>query len=51
VAHPFQAIVFDNDGLLVDTEEVWTRAESAREFVERVPSVAAGPEVTGALGL
>jgi beta-phosphoglucomutase-like phosphatase (HAD superfamily) len=24
---PFQAIVFDNDGLLLDTEEAWTRAE------------------------
>ena len=25
----FQAIVFDNDGLLLDTEEIWTRAEEA----------------------
>jgi HAD superfamily hydrolase (TIGR01509 family) len=25
----FEAIVFDNDGLLLDTEEAWTRAESA----------------------
>jgi HAD superfamily hydrolase (TIGR01509 family) len=25
----FEAIVFDNDGLLLDTEETWTRAESA----------------------
>ncbi len=24
---PFDAIVFDNDGLLLDTEEAWTRAE------------------------
>ncbi|HEU0023239.1 MAG TPA: HAD family phosphatase, partial [Thermoleophilaceae bacterium] len=24
---PFQAVVFDNDGLLLDTEEAWTRAE------------------------
>jgi HAD superfamily hydrolase (TIGR01509 family) len=24
---PFEAIVFDNDGLLLDTEEAWTRAE------------------------
>jgi len=23
----FEAVVFDNDGLLLDTEEVWTRAE------------------------
>jgi HAD superfamily hydrolase (TIGR01509 family) len=29
VAPPFQAIVFDNDGLLLDTEEAWTRAEAA----------------------
>jgi HAD superfamily hydrolase (TIGR01509 family) len=28
VAQPFEAIVFDNDGLLLDTEEAWTRAES-----------------------
>jgi HAD superfamily hydrolase (TIGR01509 family) len=27
VARPFDAIVFDNDGLLLDTEEAWTRAE------------------------
>jgi HAD superfamily hydrolase (TIGR01509 family) len=26
---PFEAIVFDNDGLLLDTEEAWTRAEQA----------------------
>ena len=26
---PPDAIVFDNDGLLLDTEEAWTRAESA----------------------
>jgi HAD superfamily hydrolase (TIGR01509 family) len=25
----FDAIVFDNDGLLLDTEQVWSRAESA----------------------
>jgi HAD superfamily hydrolase (TIGR01509 family) len=29
VAHPFAAIVFDNDGLLLDTEAAWTRAEEA----------------------
>jgi HAD superfamily hydrolase (TIGR01509 family) len=27
VPAPFDAIVFDNDGLLLDTEEAWTRAE------------------------
>ena len=27
MARPFDAIVFDNDGLLLDTEEAWTRAE------------------------
>jgi HAD superfamily hydrolase (TIGR01509 family) len=25
----FQAVVFDNDGLLLDTEDAWTRAEEA----------------------
>ena len=30
---PFEAIVFDNDGLLLDTEEAWTRAE--RTLFER----------------
>jgi HAD superfamily hydrolase (TIGR01509 family) len=29
VAAPFAAVVFDNDGLLLDTEEAWTRAEEA----------------------
>jgi HAD superfamily hydrolase (TIGR01509 family) len=29
MASPFEAIVFDNDGLLLDTEEAWTRAETA----------------------
>ena len=29
----FDAVVFDNDGLLLDTEEAWTRAE--RELFER----------------
>jgi HAD superfamily hydrolase (TIGR01509 family) len=29
VAAPFAAVVFDNDGLLLDTEETWTRAEEA----------------------
>jgi HAD superfamily hydrolase (TIGR01509 family) len=27
VTPPFEAVVFDNDGLLLDTEEAWTRAE------------------------
>ena len=27
MASPFSAIVFDNDGLLLDTEAAWTRAE------------------------
>ncbi len=27
MSSPFQAVVFDNDGLLLDTEEAWTRAE------------------------
>lgn len=27
-ASPPEAVVFDNDGLLLDTEEAWTRAES-----------------------
>jgi HAD superfamily hydrolase (TIGR01509 family) len=30
---PFEAIVFDNDGLLLDTEQAWTRAET--ELFER----------------
>lgn len=30
---PFDAVVFDNDGLLLDTEESWSRAE--RELFER----------------
>jgi HAD superfamily hydrolase (TIGR01509 family) len=29
VAPRFQAVVFDNDGLLLDTEAAWTRAEEA----------------------
>jgi HAD superfamily hydrolase (TIGR01509 family) len=29
VADGFAAVVFDNDGLLLDTEEAWTRAEEA----------------------
>jgi HAD superfamily hydrolase (TIGR01509 family) len=33
VAAPFDAVVFDNDGLLLDTEEAWTRAE--RRLFER----------------
>jgi HAD superfamily hydrolase (TIGR01509 family) len=31
--HPPTAVVFDNDGLLLDTESVWTRAE--RDLFER----------------
>ena len=27
VPGPFDAVVFDNDGLLLDTEDAWTRAE------------------------
>jgi HAD superfamily hydrolase (TIGR01509 family) len=27
MAHRFEAVVFDNDGLLLDTEAAWTRAE------------------------
>jgi HAD superfamily hydrolase (TIGR01509 family) len=30
---PFEAIVFDNDGLMLDTEHAWTRAET--ELFER----------------
>jgi HAD superfamily hydrolase (TIGR01509 family) len=30
---PFEAVIFDNDGLLLDTEEAWTRAE--RDLFER----------------
>jgi HAD superfamily hydrolase (TIGR01509 family) len=29
VARRFEAVVFDNDGLLLDTEEAWTRAEES----------------------
>jgi HAD superfamily hydrolase (TIGR01509 family) len=29
VGDRFDAVVFDNDGLLLDTEEAWTRAETA----------------------
>ena len=32
-AQPLTAVVFDNDGLLLDTESVWTRAE--RDLFER----------------
>jgi len=28
MARPFEAVVFDNDGLLLDTEDAWTRAET-----------------------
>lgn len=30
---PFEAVIFDNDGLLLDTETAWTRAE--RDLFER----------------
>ena len=33
VVTPFAAVIFDNDGLLLDTEEAWTRAE--RTLFER----------------
>ena len=33
VPDPFDAVIFDNDGLLLDTEEAWTRAE--RDLFER----------------
>jgi HAD superfamily hydrolase (TIGR01509 family) len=33
VPGPFEAVIFDNDGLLLDTEEAWTRAE--RDLFER----------------
>jgi HAD superfamily hydrolase (TIGR01509 family) len=33
VSRPFDAVIFDNDGLLLDTEEAWTRAE--RDLFER----------------
>jgi beta-phosphoglucomutase-like phosphatase (HAD superfamily) len=28
VPGPFDAVIFDNDGLLLDTEDAWTRAET-----------------------
>jgi HAD superfamily hydrolase (TIGR01509 family) len=33
VPGPFEAVIFDNDGLLLDTETAWTRAE--RDLFER----------------
>jgi HAD superfamily hydrolase (TIGR01509 family) len=33
VPGPFDAVIFDNDGLLLDTEQAWTRAE--RDLFER----------------
>ena len=50
------AVIFDNDGLLLDTEESWTRAEEAlferrgmrftiehkRELLGSAPAIAAG---------
>ena len=38
---PPEAVVFDNDGLLLDTESVWTRAEQdlfARRGTEFTPA-------------
>lgn len=44
----FDAIVFDNDGLLLDTEEAWTRAETT--LFERYGSVFTGEHKRSLLG-
>jgi HAD superfamily hydrolase (TIGR01509 family) len=53
-AHP-EAVIFDNDGLLLDTESVWTRAEQdlfesrGREFTpaDKLELVGTSAEVAG----
>ena len=45
---PFDAIVFDNDGLLLDTEETWTRAETT--LFERYGSKFTGGHKRSLLG-
>jgi beta-phosphoglucomutase-like phosphatase (HAD superfamily) len=52
---PFQAVIFDNDGLLLDTEEAWSRAETelfarrGRTFtMEHKRAIIGSSRVTGA---